>query len=60
MWLLGLKDGKPWWQKRDAHDNWVPVTEEEAAAHKKYWNDKRDEIAAKIFNDAFNKEQSNG
>lgn len=56
MWLLGSKDGKHWWQKRDAHDNWVPVTEEEAAAHKKLRNDIRDEIAAKILNDAFNKD----
>lgn len=56
MWLLGLKDGKPWWQKQNDVGDWVPVTEEEAAAHKKLRNDIRDEIAAKILNDAFNKE----
>jgi hypothetical protein len=55
MWMLGQKDGKPWWHKRDDRDNWIPVTEEENATNKQYWNDKRDSIAAKIFNDAFNK-----
>jgi len=54
MWMLGQKDGKPWWHKRDNKDNWVPVTEEEAASEKKYWNNKFDEICAKVFNDAFN------
>jgi hypothetical protein len=53
-WLLGQKDGKPWWHKQDGKGNWIPVTEEEAEAYKKYWNDKRDEIAAKIFNKHFN------
>ena len=57
MWLLGQKDGKPWWHYRDAQDNWVPISEEEEAAQKKYWNNLFDEIAAKVFNDAFNKEQ---
>ena len=55
MWMLAQKDGKPWWHKRDDQDNWVPVTEEEDAANKKYWNDKFDEIAAKVFNEAFNR-----
>ena len=58
MWLLGQRCGKTWWQKQNDVGDWVPVTDEEAAASKKYWNDKRDEIAAKIFNDAFNKETS--
>ena len=60
MWMLGQKDGKPWWHKRDDQNNWVPVTEEEDATDKKYWNDKYDEICAKVFNDAFNKEKNNG
>ena len=55
MWMLGQKDGKPWWHKRDNQDNWVPVIEEETASEKKYWNDKFDEICAKVFNDEFNK-----
>ena len=58
MWMLGQKDGKPWWHKRDDQDNWIPITEEENATNQQYWKDKRDAIAAKIFNDAFNKEQS--
>lgn len=55
MWMLGQKDGKPWWQKKDTNGNWIPITEEEAASEKKYWNDKKNEIAAKIFNEHFNK-----
>jgi hypothetical protein len=58
MWLLGQRCGKTWWLKRDDRDNWVPVTEEENATNKKYWNDTFDEICAKVFNDAFNKEPS--
>ena len=58
MWMLGAKDGKPWWQKQNDQGNWVPVTEEEAAANRKYRNDKRDEIAANILNKLFNLEKS--
>lgn len=55
MWMLGQKDGKPWWHKRNAQGNWIPVSEEEDAFNKKDWIEKRDAICAKIFNDAFNK-----
>ena len=58
MWLLGVKNDKPWWQKQDAKGNWVPVTEEEAAAYRKYWADKRDAIAADILNKLFNTENA--
>jgi hypothetical protein len=58
MWMLGAKDGKPWWQKQNDQGNWVPVTEEEAAAYRKYWTDKRAEIAASILDKMFNKEKS--
>jgi len=53
MWFLGHKDGKPWWQKQDENGNLIPVTEKEDAAYKKYWQDKRDEISAKVFNEFF-------
>ena len=36
------------------------MTEEEDAITQKYWNDKYDEICAKVFNDAFNKDKNNG
>ena len=58
MWILGSKNKQPWWQKQNDQGNWVPVTEEEAAANRKYWNDKRDEIAANILNKLFNLEKS--
>ena len=57
MWLLSSKDGKPWWHKRDDRGNWIPVSEEEAVSYRNYWNDKRDEIAARIFNKMFNTEK---
>ena len=56
MWMLGVKDDKPWWQKQNDQGDWVPVTEEEAAAYQKYWTDKRAEIAANILDKMFNKE----
>ena len=59
MWMLGNKDGKHWWHKQDEKGNWLPVTEEENKAYKDYWNNKRDEIAAKVFNDAFNLKEKN-
>jgi len=53
MWFLGNKDGKPWWHKQDADGNLIPVTKEEDIANKKYWQNKRDEISAKVFNEFF-------
>ena len=53
MWLLGNKDGKPWWHKQDEDGNLIPVTEEEDIANKKYWQDRWDEICAKVLNEFF-------
>ena len=59
MWFLGNKDGKPWWHKQDEDGNLIPVTEEEDIANKKYWQDKRDAICAKVLEDFF-KDEKNG
>ena len=56
MWLLGQKQNELWWHKQDKSGSWVPVSQEEADAQNQYWKNQRDEIAAKIFNDHFNKE----
>tara|TARA_R110000868_G_scaffold411507_1_gene704806 strand:- start:760 stop:936 length:177 start_codon:yes stop_codon:yes gene_type:complete len=58
MWFLGNKDGKQWWHKQDEKGNWVPVTEEEAGENKKHWQDKRDEIAARVLSDFFKEKNS--
>jgi len=52
MLFLGNKDGKPWWYKYE-NDNWIPVTEDEDIANKKYSQDRWDEICAKVFNEVF-------
>lgn len=53
MYLLDVKDGKLWWKEfKDGH--WQFVSKETMEQMNKEWQNRRDKIAAKIFNAAFN------
>jgi len=54
MWVLGQKDGKPWWLKQDEHHDWVPVSEKEYAEYKQKGQDELDSIVAKALFKHFN------
>jgi len=57
MWLLGQKDNKLWWKEYDPlRKDYIFVSEEINTA---YWEKEKEifeSIAAKVFNDAFNRD----